>query len=135
MALKKPESMEECVYMTQRAIGEKGYAMTWVFRNPCPKCKKSTMGKPKDKKTGKVQIRANEYVCPSCGFTMEKTAYEETLTASIEYTCPKCVTEGEIQIPFKRKKVEGAESLIFNCAKCNEKILITKKLKEPKKKG
>ena len=87
------------------------------------------MGKPKDEKTGKPKIRAKEYVCPECGHSEEKKEYEETLTAEIKYTCPKCGNEGEIEIPFKRKKIDGTDALVFNCQQCNEKILITKKMK------
>jgi len=36
MTLKRPESMEECVYFTNRVIGD-GRAMAWVFRKECPK--------------------------------------------------------------------------------------------------
>ena len=127
MTLKQPESMEELVYFTKRSIGE-GYAKTWVFKEKCPKCKKAFMGKPRGK-DGKVKIRATEYVCPECEYTVPKKEYEESLTANISYTCPSCKFEGEIQIPFKRKKVKGVDSLVFNCEKCNEKILITKKMK------
>jgi predicted RNA-binding Zn-ribbon protein involved in translation (DUF1610 family) len=91
------------------------------------------MGKPVE--DGKVKIRAKEYVCPECGHREEKVAYEEKLTASIAYTCPKCKHAGEIQIPFKRKSVDGTKALVFNCQKCSEKMLITKKMKDPKKKG
>ena len=134
MALKYPESMEECVYFTRRADGA-GKTMCWVFKEQCPKCKKAMMGKPVDEKTGGVKIRAKEYKCPNCGHTEEKVAYEEKLTANIAYTCPKCKHVGEIQIPYKRKTVEGVKALVFNCQKCSEKILITKKMKAVKKKG
>ncbi len=135
MALKMPESMDECVYFTRRS---KPQVVAWVFREKCPKCKKALMGKPKDA-SGKVKIRAKEYVCPECGHAIEKSAYEDTLTASIQYTCPKCGFSGEHQMPFKRKKIrifdeeEGkevmADALVFNCQKCNEKIAVTKKMK------
>ncbi len=132
MALKQPESMDECVYFTRRAI-DKGHAMCWVFKEKCPKCGKAMMGKPTEK--GKVKIRAKEYVCSACGHTVEKQEYEDTLTANIIYTCPYCSHQGEIQIPFKRKTFEGAKALVFECAKCKKKIAITKKLKEVGKKG
>ncbi|MEM3374789.1 MAG: hypothetical protein QXE31_06280 [Candidatus Woesearchaeota archaeon] len=128
MALQVPESMDELVYWTSRAIGN-GKVKAWVYREQCPKCKKALMGKPKDKK-GKVLIRANYYECPECHHKIDKKEYEDTLTANIIYTCPKCNYEGEIQIPFKRKKYQGVEALIFQCQKCNEKIPITKKMKE-----
>lgn len=139
MTLKFPESMEECIYFTRRKLDEKGSAAAWVFREKCPKCKKSFMGKPRDEKTGKVKIRAKEYVCPSCKYTMELGAYEDTLTANIQYTCPYCGFSGEHQMSFKRKKVQlfdeetqkkkSADALKFQCAKCKKDILITKKMK------
>ncbi len=134
MTLRKPESMDECVYFTQRTVGNDGYAMVWVFKQLCPKCKKSMMGKPKDKK-GKVLIRAKEYVCPSCNYTVEKKEYEESLTASIEYTCPICKFSGEKEVPFKRKKTEGIDTLRFQCDKCKANIDVTKKMKDKKSKN
>ncbi len=129
MALSEPTNAEECVYLTNRYLGEKGMVRCWVFRENCTKCGKALMGKPRDSK-GKVKIRAKEYVCPECGYTVEKAAYESTLTANVAYTCPKCEHASETQIPFKRKKVDGVDSLLFSCQKCNEKIYITKKMKE-----
>lgn len=134
MALKQPESMDECIYFTRRTI-DSGKAMTWVFKEKCPKCKKALMTKPVDEKTGKVKIRATEYVCSECGHKEEKKAYEEKLTANIAYTCPKCKNVGEIQVPYIRKSYLGVKAIVFNCQKCNEKIGITKKMKVPKKKG
>ncbi len=131
MTFKKPESMEECIYYTKRSIGT-GNATTWVFKEKCEKCGKALMAKPKDAKTGKSKIRAKEYVCESCGFTVPKPEYEETLTANIEYVCPHCSKSGEAQVPFKRKKVKGVESIVFECDSCGKKILITKKMKKEK---
>jgi ssDNA-binding Zn-finger/Zn-ribbon topoisomerase 1 len=127
MALKIPDSMEELVYWTSRNIG-KGNAKAWVEREECPECHKALMGKPRGK-DGKVKIRATNYECPECGHSVEKKAYEDTLTASIIYTCPKCLSKGDIQIPYKRKKVQGVDALVFNCKGCSEKILVTKKMK------
>ncbi|MBI3034283.1 hypothetical protein HYY72_03925 [Candidatus Woesearchaeota archaeon] len=131
MALRKPESVEECIYFTQRSLGDQqqGYAMAWVFRQKCEKCKNALMGKPKDKKTGKVLIRAKEYACESCGNTVEKKEYEEGLAACVEYTCPACRNQGEKEIPFKRRKIEGIDTLRFQCDKCKAGIDITKKMK------
>ncbi len=137
MALKQPSSMDECVYFTRRNIDvESGKAMVWVLREICPKCKKGIMGKPRDSK-GKVSIRAKEYVCPECKYTVEKGEYEDTLTANIMYTCQKCKFSGETQIPFKRKKVMGVDALKFKCQKCGFDIIVTKKMKKlkDKKKG
>jgi ssDNA-binding Zn-finger/Zn-ribbon topoisomerase 1 len=128
MALKLPDSMDELVYWTSRNIGE-GKIKAWVEREHCPKCKKALMGKPKGPK-GSIKIRASYYECPECHHKVEKQEYEDTLTASILYTCPKCKFSGDIQIPYKRKKFQGVEALVFECAKCKEKIPITKKIKE-----
>lgn len=138
MALQLPDSMDECVYFTRRNIG-KGKAIAWVLKEKCPKCGKALMGKPKDEKTGKVKIRAKEYVCPECGYTVEKGAYEDTLTVNIQYTCPHCGNQGEAQESFKRKKVQvfdeeeqkkkSIDAIKFKCGKCGKDILITKKMK------
>ncbi len=130
MAVKEPESMDDLVYFTKRAIGT-GAVRAWVYREKCPACGKALMGKPKDA-SGKVKVRASEYVCEACGHSVEKKAYEATLTASITYTCPACGTEGETEIPYRRKKVQGVDALVFPCAKCGEKILVSKKMKDPK---
>ena len=141
MAIKEPESMHDLIYFTNRQLmGGKGSAKAWVYKGICPKCKKGTMGKPRDAKTGKAKIRAKEYVCPACSFTMECEAYEDTLTCQIMYQCPKCSKEQEIEIPYQRKKVmlfdeetqkkKSADALSFACGSCGEKIHITKKMKE-----
>ena len=131
MALKQPESMDECVYFTRRTIG-KGNVMAWIFKEKCPKCGKAMMGKPVEK--GKVKIRAKEYVCPACNYTVPKQEYEETLTVNVAYTCPHCSNKGETQTPFKRKTFEGAKAIVFQCEKCKQKIPITKKMKKTGKK-
>jgi hypothetical protein len=125
--------MDECIYFTQRALGE-GEVMCWVFKQFCPKCRKSLMGKPRGS-NGKVKIRADTYECPSCHYSVEKQAYEDSLMACVEYTCPGCKNKAEKQIPFKRKNVDGVQTLRFSCDKCNANIDVTKKMKEFKKKG
>ena len=122
--------MEECVYFTRRQLNEKGKVVCWVFREKCPKCNKALMGKPVDSKTGKPKIRAKIYICPECGYEIDKREYEDSLIANIQYTCPKCGYEGEIQVPFKRKKIKGVDTLRFQCEKCKSNIDITKKMVE-----
>ncbi|MBI2147324.1 hypothetical protein HYU19_02485 [Candidatus Woesearchaeota archaeon] len=134
MALRFPDSMEECIYFTRRIIGS-GKAAAWVFRQPCTACKKGMMGKPVDEKTGKAKIRALEYTCSSCHASIEKKEYEETLSCNIQYTCPSCGKSGEAVAPFKRKSFEGVPAIVFQCASCSKKLGITKKMKEGKKKA
>lgn len=136
MTLKEPTSMEECIYFTRRNIGD-GKAKTWVYKEKCPKCGKGLMGKPREK--GKVKIRAKEYQCPECKYTVEKEEYESTLKAQIKYTCPFCKNQGEAEIPFIRKKIQrlneetgkkqSVEVLRIQCSKCDKDIDITKKMK------
>ena len=128
MALKVPETMDESLYFTNRQIGD-GHILAWVYKKECPKCKKTKMGKPVDPKTGKVKIRAKEYVCPECGFTEEKVEHEESLTLEAQYTCPHCGKEGESTGIFKRKKYQKILSLLVECQHCGETIPLTKKLK------
>lgn len=131
MSLKTPESMDECLYFSNRSIGD-GQVMAWVYRKQCPKCKKAKMGKPVEK--GKVKTRAKEYVCPECGYTEEKAEHEESLSLEAQYTCSYCGKEGEATTQYKRKKFKGVDAYVIVCEHCNEKILITKKLKDIKKK-
>ncbi len=136
--MREPESMDECVYHTIRNTGGNSIR-AWVFKEKCPKCKKALMGKPKDEKTGKAKIRAKEYQCPECKHTEEREEYEDKLTCNVQYECGKCKHKGEIQVPFKRKKVkrfdeeEGkdklVEAVLFECQKCKEKMYLTKKMK------
>ncbi len=132
MALKIPDSMEELVYWTSRAVDD-GKVKAWAEREMCPNCKKELMGKPKNPKGG-VKIRAEYYECPGCHHTVNKPEYEDTLTVNIIYTCAKCKYSGETTTPYKRKKFQGVDAIIFSCDKCKEKIPITKKLKAIKDK-
>lgn len=132
MTLKKPSSVEECVYFTNRAIGY-GRAMAWVFRKECPKCRKGIMGKPQ-KKGGKLDKKADHYVCYQCGYTEKNEQVENSLVINVEYKCPHCSFEGETTSEYKRKTFEGVPSYVFECVKCRKKIGLAKKLKESKKK-
>ncbi len=130
--MKEPESMDECFYFTRRAVGN-GKIMAWVFKAHCPKCKKGMMGKPIE--GGKVRIRAKEYKCNECGYTVAQEEYEPTLIMGITYTCPYCRHEGEATTNYKRKTFEGVQAYIFECGECKKKIGITKKMKKGKKKS
>lgn len=132
MARKQPESMDECLYFTNRTLGEKGHAIAWVFRKECPRCKKAIMGKPVEK--GKVKTRAKEYVCPECGYTEDKKEHEESLNLEIEYVCPECGHSGDTETAYKRKSFKGVPAFVFECQGCGAKLGITKKMKAPKKK-
>ena len=132
--MKVPESMEECLYFTNRFLGENGQVTAWVYRKGCPKCKKAKMGKPVDSKTGRPKTRAKEYTCPECNFTEEKAEHEASLTIEAKYTCPECGKDGESTGVYVRKTYQGVKSYLVECQHCNEKIPITKKLKVPKKK-
>lgn len=133
MPLRQPQSMTECLYFTNRYIGEKGEITAWVYRKPCPQCKKVKMGKPQGDE-GSIKTRAKEYVCPSCGYTEEKEQHEESLMLEAKYTCPACGKEGEGSGQYKRKNYQGVPSYLVECQHCGEKIPVTKKLKEIKRK-
>lgn len=134
----EPESMDQLVYHTRRVVKECPIH-AWVYRGDCPKCKKGKMGKPVDNKTGKPKIRAKEYVCPECNYTVEKEEYEETLQMECKFTCPHCKKDGEVQVPFKRKKVQvwddeaqkkkPCDAVRFPCPNCGENVDVVKKMK------
>jgi len=138
VTLKEPTSVEDCIYFTQRTF-DNGKVKAWVYKGKCPECGKGIMGKPKDEKTGRPKIRAKEYQCPKCKYIVEKEKYESSLMAQIKYICPNCKNEGEVEIPFKRKKVqrfneesgkkETVEALRIQCSKCKGNIDVTKKMK------
>lgn len=129
----EPESMDELIFFTNRTIDNNGKIKAWVYRTDCPQCHKAKMGKPVD--GDKIKIRAQEYVCPECGFSQEKTEHEESLHLEIKFTCPHCGKEGETTAPYKRKTFEGIPSYVFECTSCGKKIGITKKMKTKKDKG
>lgn len=132
MALKQPESMDDLLYFTRRTLEPKGRVMAWAFKKDCPECGKALMGKPVEK--GKVKIRAKEYVCPSCGHVEDKAEHEKTVELNVQYTCPSCEHQGEATTPYKRKTFKGVKAFVVQCEECGEKIPVTKKMKEPKKK-
>jgi predicted RNA-binding Zn-ribbon protein involved in translation (DUF1610 family) len=134
MALKEPESVDECVYFTRRKLEGDGQVVAWVFKGKCPACKQALMGKPTDPSTGSIKIRAKEYVCPKCGHMMTKDEYEPTLTCNIQYTCPNCSHKGEKQTPYQRKSFQGTKAIVFDCDACGTKIPITKKMAKTKEK-
>lgn len=134
MALREPESMDECIYFTRRLLENgKGKAMAWVLRKACPKCGKEQMHKPKGD-DGHIKIRAKEYQCGACKHTVSKDEYEPTLTCDVKYTCPGCGKSGEASVPFKRVSFQGVKAVVFPCVSCGQKIGITKKLAAGKKK-
>ena len=125
----EPEDMEQLVYFTRRTLGDKGKVMAWVYRKECPKCKKGVMGKPL-KPNGTPKIRADEYECPKCNYNVQKKEYEETLELEATYVCPHCKKDGEASVPFKRKKIEGVDTIRLTCTHCKGNIDVTKKMKE-----
>ncbi|MBW3015510.1 hypothetical protein KY330_03750 [Candidatus Woesearchaeota archaeon] len=127
-----PSSMEDLIYFTNRKLGD-GNIKVWVYKQKCPKCGKGLMGKPVDEKTGKVKIRAKDYVCSKCGHTVEKKEYEETLSAEAVYLCPNCKKKGESVVSYKRKSIGGVQTLRVPCQHCGYNIDVTKKMKEKKK--
>ena len=132
MPIKIPQSMDECIYFTNRSIGAskgngEGQVIAWGYRKTCPKCKAAKMGKPVSQ--GKVKTRAQEYVCPGCGYEEGKLEHEDSLMLEAQYTCPACGKEGEGSGPYQRKNYQGIPSYLVECQHCHEKIPITKKLK------
>ncbi len=127
-----PESTNECFYFTRRTFDNNGKAVAWVLKPDCPQCGKAKMGKPRAS-DGHIKIRAGEYTCPACGYTVSKEEFEPTLTMNIQYTCLHCGNSGETTTNYETKKFHRVDAYVFTCQKCNEKIPITKKMKGLKK--
>ncbi|MFW6013584.1 MAG: hypothetical protein ACOCQG_00260 [Candidatus Nanoarchaeia archaeon] len=130
MSLKEPESAEEVVYFTNRALENEGRVKAWAYRIYCPECKKALMGKPVEK--GKIKRRAKYYICPECEYNESDKEHEAKLTLEVVYKCPHCSNEGETTTEYKRKTFQGVPSFIFKCLECGQKIGITKKMKTKK---
>src|SRR3989338_678597 len=128
MVLKEPESMDDLLYFSNRAVGT-GKIRAWVYKIKCPQCGKAKMGKPVGSK-GKVKIRSVEYECPECKFSQGKQEHEEALTMEAKYTCPECGKDGEGTTLYKRKTFQGVPAYLFDCQHCKAKIPLTKKMKE-----
>lgn len=92
------------------------------------------MAKPL-KKGGKIDKKADHYVCYNCGYAEKNEQVENNLIINIEYKCPHCGHEGETTSEYKKKNFYGVKAYVFNCHKCGQKIGITQKLKETKKKS
>lgn len=131
MANKIPDSMDECLYFTNRLLDNNGSVLAWVYRKDCPKCKQAKMGKPVEK--GKVKTRSETYVCPACKYSEEKQEHEPSLLLQAQYTCPECGKDGESSAPYQRKSFKGVQAYVIECQHCQAKIPLTKKLKQLKK--
>ncbi len=123
--------MDDLLYFTNRTMDD-GRIKAWVYKKMCPECGKALMGKPVAK--GKVKIRASTYECPECGYQEPKKSHEESLRLEIQYTCPFCQHSGEASTEYKRKTWQGVKAYVFECESCENRIGVTKKMKQPKKK-
>ena len=133
--MRMPSSMDECIYFTRRKYDTNdGKAIAWVYKKECPKCKKGTMGKPLDPKTGRPKIRSDMYECPECKYSEPGKEHEESLMVEIVYTCPFCGHSGEATTEYKRKSWEGVKAYVYECGGCKAKLGITKKMKTAKEK-
>ncbi|MBL7055681.1 hypothetical protein ISS07_02090 [Candidatus Woesearchaeota archaeon] len=131
MEIKKPNSMSECLFFTNRSLGE-GFAVAWVRRPTCSSCKEGLMGKPL-KKDGKPMKKAEFYECPQCKHQLPNEEMESQLKVEIEYQCPHCMKEGFAETEYVRKTFEGVKAFVFECGSCDKKLGITKKMKKTKK--
>ena len=99
MALIEPTNVSDCLYFTNRTIGT-GKVKAWVFKGVC-----SCKGKMQAVKPASALAKPKEYTCESCGKKVPTKEYEEALPMNIKYTCPKCGNSSELQVPYKRKKI------------------------------
>lgn len=135
MTYELPNDMDKLVYFSRRRNSEGGLMIMWVPKQPCTKCGKGIMEKPKDPKTGKPKIRATEVICNKCGYTLPKKEYEETLEAFADYDCPHCKKHGQAKEKYKWKTKQGVKTVRFACEHCGGNIDFTKKMKEAKSKA
>ncbi len=131
MALKEPESMDELFYFTRRKLENDGWVKAWVYRPKAPSGK-GLLSKPVDEKTGKPKIRSKIYV-DDAGKEYPVEEIDPTLKLEVKYKSPHNGEEGETTIPYKRKTFQGVPAFVFEDSEGN-KIPITKKMKQPKKK-
>ena len=123
----RPKSIEECLYFTNRAIGN-GKAVAWVLRKQCVKCNQGHMIKPL--KRGKPDKKAEFYICNKCSYQESNNDVESNLIMNVEYKCPYCDNESQTTAEYKRKSFQGILSYAFECQKCHKVIGLTKKLKQ-----
>lgn len=126
-----PESMDDCLYFTNRTLENNGWVKAWVRRPPAPSGK-GLLGKPKDSKTGRPKLRSTFYVDDE-GNEYDMQEINKQLFVEILYKSPYTGEEGEAKVPYKRKTWQGVPAFVFEDSAGN-KIGITKKLKSPKAK-
>ncbi len=131
MALQEPTSMDDLFYFSNRTLENGGWAKAWVYKPVAPSGK-GKLSKPTDPKTGRPKIRSKIYVDEE-GNEYPCEEINKTLSVEIKYKSPFTGEEGETTVPFKRKTYMGVPSFVFEDSQGN-KIAITKKMKEPKKK-
>ena len=131
MALKEPENMDELFYFTRRKLENDGWIRAWVYKPEAPSGK-GLLSKPTDPKTGRPKVRSDVYV-DDAGNEYPVKEIDPTLTLEIKYKSPYTGKEGETTIPYKRKTYQGVPAFVFEDQEGN-KIPITKKMKQPKKK-
>ena len=131
MTLKEPESMDELFYFTRRTLENGGWIRAWVYRPEAPSGK-GLLSKPVDEKTGRPKVRSTVYVDDE-GNEYPCKEINKDLKLEIKYKSPHTQKEGETTVPFVRKTYMGVKAFVFEDQEGN-KIAITKKMKEPKKK-
>ena len=134
MEYRKPESMDECVYFTNRK-NDFGRQIAWVFRVDCPECGEGKMGKPKkDGGKSKRKTRSKKYVCDECGYESKIEEFEDDFELIVEYECAACGYHGMAKTEYKRSSYKGTKSYKFECEECGLEIPISKKMKDVDKK-
>lgn len=131
MALKEPESMDDLFYFTRRKLENDGWIRAWVYKPDSPKGK-GKLSKPINPSTGRPKVRSSVYV-DEAGNEFPCKEIDKDLILEIKYKSPYTGKEGETTIPYKRKTYMGVPAFVFEDQEGN-KIAITKKMKQPKKK-
>ncbi len=124
-----PQSMDDLLYFSNRKLPDGVRIIAWVEKISCPACGDALMGKPVDEKTGKVKIRAAEFVCPACGHTEPKAAHLKKLSMQVRYTDTTGKNWKAATTEYKLRTWKGMKAYVFENEFTNEKMGVTKRLK------
>jgi len=121
MALEQPKGPRELRFFSRKTV-DGCKIKIWVFNPRCPKCGEGRLSIPYDEEKGRYKSMAKNVFCSKCDYSILKKEFKEVeAVANVEYTCPHCGKQGELQAPFKRTKKKVFK---FNCGFCGKQIVV-----------